>query len=70
MSTVRWQRINSSTALLEINYGQKFAQIRLDNLVIPDDAESDAKAFYLERLTELYAAIQADGMYWTSRPSE
>ncbi|WP_207285147.1 hypothetical protein [Pseudomonas sp. FW300-N2A2] len=70
MDTVRWQTINTSIAILEINYGQKFAHIRLENLAIPDDAESDARTFYLERLAELFTAINAKGTYWTDRPSE
>ncbi|MFW0759103.1 hypothetical protein ACN1C3_31040 [Pseudomonas sp. H11T01] len=68
MDTVRWQTINSSTAELEINYGQKTAKIWLENLAIPDDAKSEAKAFYLDRLKELFAAINAKGVYWTDRP--
>ncbi|MCP1519360.1 hypothetical protein J2Y74_003670 [Pseudomonas migulae] len=70
MDTVRWQTINSSIAELEINYGEKWAKIRLENLAIPDDAKSEAKAFYLERLKELFAAINAESVHWTDRPSE
>jgi hypothetical protein len=70
MDTVRWQTINRSTAELDINYGQKRARIRLEDLAIPDDAKSEAKAFYLEQLNELFAAINAKGMIWTDRPNE
>ena len=67
MDTVRWQRINDNTALLEINYGQKFAQIKLENLVF--DTELQPEDFYKMCLAELLAAINAKGTYWTDRPS-
>ncbi|WP_449439716.1 hypothetical protein [Pseudomonas migulae] len=66
MDTVRWQIINSSTAELEINYAQKFAKIRLEDLVL--DPNLSPEDFYKKCLAELFAAINAKGTYWTDRP--
>ncbi|KZN16192.1 MULTISPECIES: hypothetical protein [Pseudomonas] len=66
MDTVRWQVINSSTAELEINYGQKWAKVRLENLVF--DTELKPEDFYKKCLAELFTAINAKGVHWTDRP--
>jgi hypothetical protein len=67
MNIVRLEVLTSGSTEFEINYGKKTARIRLENLEIPDDAETDWKAFYKKCLTELFDAIQADGTYWTDR---
>jgi hypothetical protein len=63
MDTVRWQVINSE---LEINFGQKWAKVRLENLVL--DTELKPEDCYKKCLAELFAAINAKGVHWTDRP--
>ena len=66
MDTVRWQVTDKSSAELEINYGQKRARIRLENLVF--DTELKPEDFYKKCLADLLTAINAKGTYWTDRP--
>lgn len=68
MNIVRWEAVTSSSAEFQVDYGQKRARIKLEDLEIPDDA--DWEAFYRKRLTELFDAIQADDTRWTDRSSK
>ncbi|SMF03990.1 hypothetical protein [Pseudogulbenkiania subflava] len=56
--------VTGGIAEFTIDYGTKRAEIRLENLEIPDDPATPWKPFYQERMKELFEAILDKNTSW------